>query len=471
MAADNRSLIDLPKLNLESVLMKLPLPSLLVCCCVSMSLLNLIKNDSNFAQMYFAKSESQLMIHSSLHSNFHLIDLDADTSPAFAELVEINPSFNLPLHGFEVTHSCNGLVLLENCNLDDDVHRCMVCNPVTGEYITLPESTVLSRNATCAFFYCPISNQFKIFRAFHRVYRPSPNFESLLDVDPDPEPDPLIELDLSSESTASDGNGVFDSDTHTEDSHSDTDTDTDSDSDTDSNYSESDAMGEFFLGGSDSWESLDNLPFSPLTIYSPCYLDNATHWLCGDESVQNLIVFFHFETVQFGEIPGPAQMTKTHAILPDHVNLVLLDGFLSIFDNYSREAKFDAWKMKEYGVKDSWTREFVIDTTAWGVYGLYYSFKPAICRNNGEVVMVSGNGYIIFHDLLKKRGRIVRHPALELPSTAVAHTPSLMSLRNVIRGSNMVVLNVSPRFSQSDLNSRNYLELSTAFSELETADH
>ncbi|KAK9072931.1 hypothetical protein SSX86_009367 [Deinandra increscens subsp. villosa] len=458
MAADNRSLIELPKLNLECVLMRLPLPSLLACCCVSKSLLNLIKNDSNFARMYFAKSESQLMIHSPLHSKFHLIDLDADTSPAFAERVEINPSFNLPLHGFEVTHSCNGLVLLENCNMDDDIHRCMVCNPVTGEYTMLPESTTLSKNVTCAFFYCPVSSQFKIFRAFHRVSRPSPDSESILD--PDPDQGPFMELDLSSDS------GIFYSNTHTEDS----DSDYDSDYDSDSNYSESDTMGEFLLGGSDSWESLENLPFSPLTIHSPCYLDNATHWLCCDRSVQDLIVFFNFETAEFGEIPGPAHMTKTHASLPDHVNLVLLDGFLSIFDNYTTLTKFFVWKMKEYGLKDSWIIEYMIDTTAWGVYGLYYSFKPAICRNNGEVVMVCGNGYIIFYNLVEKRGRIVFHPALELPCKAVAHTPSLMSLRDVIRGSNMVVQNVAPRFVQPEVSTHNYLELSATFSESETAD-
>ncbi|KAI7737203.1 hypothetical protein M8C21_012303 [Ambrosia artemisiifolia] len=446
MAADNRSLIELPPLNLEDILSKLPLRSLVFCCCLSKPLLNLLKNDPGFARTCFEKSESQLMINSAFCRKVHLIDLDADTHPALAERVEIQPTFKLPLHGFEVTHSCNGLVLLENCNMDDnEVHRCVVCNPVTGEYIMLPVSTVFSKHVSSAFFYCPVTNQFKIFRAFHRVYLLSQDSESFLNSDPDPR----IRSNLFPD-------GIYDFDS---------DSDHDNDFDSDSNYSESDRMGEFLIGGSDYWEPIDSIPFSPLTIHSPCYLDNATHWLCADESVHNLIVSFNFETGQFGEIPGPTHLKKAHANVPDYVNMVSLDGCLSIFDNYTKKTRFDVWKMKEYGVKGSWTKAFVIDTTAWGVYRLHYSFTPVICRNNGEVVMVSNSGYIILHDLLKKRGRIVFYPALEYPSKAVAHTPSLMPLSDVTRGTNMVVRKVASRSAPPKSNKRNYLQLSTTYSE------
>ncbi|MFS7914055.1 putative F-box associated domain, type 1 [Helianthus anomalus] len=134
-------------------------------------------------------------------------------------------------------------------------------------------------------------------------------------------------------------------------------------SDSDSNYSESDRIGEFLLSGSDAWERVDGVPFSPQAIHSPCYLNNATHQLCADESVHNVIVSFNFETGQFGEIPGPPGMTKDHANKTNYMTMVLLDGCLSIFDNYTNTTAFDVWKMNEYSVKESWSRAFVIDTT------------------------------------------------------------------------------------------------------------
>ncbi|KAJ0805775.1 putative F-box domain-containing protein [Helianthus annuus] len=464
MAADNRSLVELPTHNLEDVLLRLPLRSLFSVFRISNPQLNLIKNDRDFARMCFEKSESQLMICSPIRSDVHLIHLDADTRLSVAERVEIKPNFRLPLFGFDVTHSSNGLVLLENSNIDQDVHRCMVCNPVTGEYIWLPDSPGLSRHVTCAFFYSPVTNQFKIFRTFHRIFRLSPDVES--------ESDSESESDVNSDDSNHDPRiemNPFPDDIYDSDSVSVSDSDSDSDldfgSDSDSNYSESDRVGEFLLSGSDAWERVDGVPFSPQAIHSPCYLNNATHWLCSDESVHNVIVSFNFETGQFGEIPGPPGMTKDHANKPDHMTMVLLYGCLSIFDNYTNTTAFDVWKMNEYGVKESWSRAFVIDTTVWGIYGIQHAFTPVICRNNGEVVMVSKSGYIVFHDLLKTRGRILFHSSLEDPYKAVAHTPSLMPLSDVTRGTNMVLQNVLPgRFAKPELNERNYLQLSTTFS-------
>ncbi|MFS7982656.1 putative F-box domain-containing protein [Helianthus anomalus] len=156
MAANELSPIELPKLNLEDVLSKLPLPSLIACCGVSKSLLNLTKNDSDFAQMHFSKSEPLLMIHIQRHpgSSIHLIDLDTDTTSR----VEVKPNFNIPLDGFYITQSCNGLLLSERMSTTNCVHRCMLYNPVTGECTLLPESKHVYIDVTSLFFSCPKTN-------------------------------------------------------------------------------------------------------------------------------------------------------------------------------------------------------------------------------------------------------------------------------------------------------------------------
>ncbi|KAI3687515.1 hypothetical protein L1987_81212 [Smallanthus sonchifolius] len=472
MAADNRSLIELPQLSLEGIFTKLPLPSLLVCCCVSKSLLNLIKNDSDFAQTYLAKSEPQLMIQSHLHSSIHLIDLDTDATSR----VEVKPSFNPPLHHFHITDSCNGLLLLDSMNLANGVHRCMLYNPVTGEYTLLPETATLHRTCMAAFCYCPKTNQFEVLCMFQRLSPDSDvSSDSFMESDPSSDSDSgsarelIIHSDSDSDSeliilSDLDTNSDLD---NTDSDDPEVDSDTDSDSDSDAVYSESDALGEIYVGGSDSWESLGNLPFSPLTLNNSCHLEKAIHWICTDESVPSVIVFFNFGTHEFEEIPGPAHVKKIHVAPHSTATLVVLGNCLSIFDSFSSETKLNVWVMKEYGVKESWSREFVIDTTAWGVNGFHRWFTPVMCRNNGEVVMVCVRGYILYYDLLKKKGRIVNYPPLQCPWFLVLHTPSLMSLRDVARGSNLEleVVNVASRFADPGLNPHNYMELATTFSE------
>ncbi|KAJ0555523.1 hypothetical protein HanIR_Chr07g0303051 [Helianthus annuus] len=48
------------------------------------------------------------MIQCLLDPSLHLIDVGTDT----ASRVEVKSNFNIPLNGFEITHSCNGLLVL-----------------------------------------------------------------------------------------------------------------------------------------------------------------------------------------------------------------------------------------------------------------------------------------------------------------------------------------------------------------------
>lgn len=169
MASVHRLLTVLLIVYLEAVLMKLPLSSLLVCYCVSKSLLNL--KWSKFCKNVSCKIRIPLMISSPLHSRFHLIDLDANSTPAFAERVEINSSFNLPLRGFKVRHSCNGLVLWR-------IVTWMMMFSGVWYAIQLQVNISCFLNLTFfpkmwhALFYWTITNLFKIFRAIHLVFRP-----------------------------------------------------------------------------------------------------------------------------------------------------------------------------------------------------------------------------------------------------------------------------------------------------------
>ncbi|XP_076887442.1 uncharacterized protein LOC143537591 [Bidens hawaiensis] len=341
----------------------------------------------------------------------------------------------------------------------DDLYRCMIRNPVTGEYTLLP-NIVACYSIASGFFYCPETNQFKVLCMFMPV-KPVSDVSSASSMD----------LDLSSDSDSgsdSDMNLDLDSNHDTSSEGSDSDTGSEdqapySDSDSDFVCIESNAIGEIYVKGHDSWESLDSLPFRPDNIYSPCHLEKTIHWLCSDKAVSNLIVFFNFETHEFGEISGPALVRKGHGYRYSiKLALVVIGNRLAIIDGFTKRSKVSVWVMKEYGVKDSWSREYLIDDLAWAFVSVLRN-STLTCRNNGEIVIVSGLGFILFYDLNKKKGRVVNHPPLDHEWKPLMHTPSFISLEDVMSGSKLEVVKVAPRLADPVLIPDNYLELATSF--------
>ncbi|PWA35657.1 F-box domain, Galactose oxidase/kelch, beta-propeller [Artemisia annua] len=423
MAVGNRSLIELPDLSLECILLNLPLFSLLVCCSLSKSLFDLILENSTFAKNHFAKSEPLLMIHSPSRSTFHLLDMNVDVMPALGERVDVKPIFFLPLDGYTVTHSCNGFVLMEYENMVDGIHKCIVSNPVKGEYTKLPETEPLYRHAKCAFFYNPHENQLKILRLFISLFCYTQDSDESSD-----------SQELLPESPYNDFTIA---------------------------YSEENRMGELFVAGSDSWESLDTIPFCPDTIYSPCHLDKVTHWLCDDDKDENFIVFFNFESHTFGNLTGPAHMVKPY--VNECYDLTLVHESLSVIDFDANMREFQIWKMNEYGNGDSWTLSYVIDTTVWNVQReSCMSDENFVC--NGDIVVTCSDGRVFFFDLVNRTGRLVNHPPIQLSSEVVIHIPSLISLKTAVGDDNLKVLKVPSRSAQAGLFAHSYIELLATFS-------
>ncbi|PWA38636.1 F-box domain, Galactose oxidase/kelch, beta-propeller [Artemisia annua] len=365
MAVGNRSLIELPDLSLECILLNLPLFSLL-----------------------------------------HWVNG-----------LTLSLYFFLPLDGYTVTHSCNGFVLMEYENMVDGIHKCIVSNPVKGEYTKLPETEPLYRHAKCAFFYNPHENQLKILRLFISLFRYTQDSDESSD-----------SQELLPESPYNDFTIA---------------------------YSEENRMGELFVAGSDSWESLDTIPFCPDTIYSPCHLDKVTHWLCDDDKDENFIVFFNFESHTFGNLTGPAHMVKPY--VNECYDLTLVHESLSVIDFDANMREFQIWKMNEYGNGDSWTLSYVIDTTVWNVQReSCMSDENFVC--NGDIVVTCSDGRVFFFDLVNRTGRLVNHPPIQLSSEVVIHIPSLISLKTAVGDDNLKVLKVP-----SSLSFQTFIVLSATF--------
>ncbi|XP_049383056.1 F-box/kelch-repeat protein At3g23880-like [Solanum stenotomum] len=119
---------------------------------------------------------------------------------------------------------------------------------------------------------------------------------------------------------------------------------------------------------SGSWrqieETSDRMSSTKISDRELClaFLHGAFHWLghCPRDSV----VSFNISDEMYGEIPLPGILSSpglvevdAYALGPVQIGVSVLGGKLSL---YHKHGNFDIWVLKDYGVKESWTKWFTI---------------------------------------------------------------------------------------------------------------
>ncbi|OMO75813.1 hypothetical protein COLO4_25854 [Corchorus olitorius] len=108
--------------------------------------------------------------------------------------------------------------------------------------------------------------------------------------------------------------------------------------------------------GSPAWRNLGTIPHRFIWHSSKVILNGRLHWLSRPYrmSPTRFLISFDLETEQFQEVPKPCEMDE----YPHH--LMIRQGCVSIVTCENRQ--LGIWVMKEYGVKESWIKEFNIGT-------------------------------------------------------------------------------------------------------------
>ncbi|XP_059649215.1 F-box protein At3g07870-like [Cornus florida] len=240
---------------------------------------------------------------------------------------------------YKIVNSCNGFLCLSEPSRKDPV---VVCNPVTGEYIELPVVNRDDENSKyfgdCGFGFSPKANQYKVIRMFQRLIR-----------------DPVTGWERYGRSI------------------------------------------EINTLGTGSWRSIGDAPFSSYRLTFPTYLKGCIHWFCLDSKSSNYIVSFNFDNEQFKWVPPPPreyveydydEFNETGKISLStmcNVSMGVIKDCLCISDA-SSYCPIDIWVLKKYGVQESWTKMFSIDTDTderWPI-GLY---QPINYLKNGTLLL------------------------------------------------------------------------------------
>ncbi|CDO97661.1 unnamed protein product [Coffea canephora] len=399
----NFPILELPVNLIYDILSRLPLRS--ICCCrlVCKTFLELLAQPY-FAQLHLAKT-SLTTVSLALQKNifqqgllcFHLLDIDevskgapcstachhdicraGSPSHPCRSLTTQNADFYFSAREAVIVGSCNGLLCLYYALQNAYV----ILNPILGEYVVsgcLPSSTpAYTYMNHSGFGFCPGTRQYKIVRFMCVTY--------------------VV------------GSLVF--------------------------TPETEVMVEIHTLGSTSWRKIYNVPCPKIQGSFDPLLNGCFHWITTSCKPSDLICSLDLEKECLKHLPTPRHFSQSYVNKISWITVGILGGCLCLCYVYE-DNLFEAWVMKDYGVKESWTKDFSITINFYSGLRLEHLNRPIKFLNNGDLWLVSDNSVVSFSP---RAGTFKDFKVLEPWVTeVVVHTPSFISLKHALQGNNLEV--------------------------------
>ncbi|XP_057491016.1 F-box protein At3g07870-like [Actinidia eriantha] len=326
------SINDLPPHTIIDILSRLPIKTIVQCKCVCNVWRNLLE-EPYFVNLHLSRSPTSLITH---QMSDRLPPSDSD----ILKLVEFEDDHDR--HGLQYDPSTKfdlrfcypkGTIHLVGsvngllCFCDYQNEALFVCNPAVRQNVSLVEpkhKTRYPHSLHYGFGFSPVSGQYKVVQIFQRA---------LLD--------PAI------------GPCSYE------------------------------CQGEVYTLGTGKWRSIGTVPFLyDYYVYS-VFLNGNIHWLICEEKSPESICSFDVEKELFQAFPAPPGLSRGTL----YKSLGLLGGCLCVCDN-SSDSDLVVWTMKEYGIKESWTKELVIRKNSNLERLSYAIVTPMKVWKNGDVLML-----------------------------------------------------------------------------------
>ncbi|CAI9090428.1 OLC1v1025192C1 [Oldenlandia corymbosa var. corymbosa] len=299
--------------------------------------------------------------------------------------VKVTPSKE---HKFRVVNSCNGYLCMSHpvCN-----NPMMVCNPVTGEYLQLPQTHVFNDNSRvwCGLGFSSKRKQYKVLRMFNE------------------------NQDWPKKIVAQ---------VHT-------------------------------LGTGD-WRSIDHGLNSGLEMRCVTYVSGRLYWIRVAELWKDeLIMSFDFNNEEFRGIRPPSYTNMWKREDKMYMTLGVLEGRLSFCNSIAWRGEMQIWVLEKSGECTTWnvfkTIFFTMDIGDRWPRG---SFFPMNFRKDKGLLMFQFPKCAFFYySPDRHKWKYLRIRETKKYYEAVAHIPSFIKLKDVVEGDCVEILNVNSRGSEFKL--------------------
>jgi F-box interacting protein len=419
------------------ILLQLPIKSLVICKCVCKMWKTLI-SEPHFANLHFQQSPSSFMIRTNnsqrVSRNLQLLDCEPEKFEIGSDNhVKLEPIFKLPLRDakslresivnkskrprravrlvlekntgknddgdnqmlntdsdpyhdkFGIVNSCNGLLCL-CCPFEGN--PLVICNPVISEFIRLPKATNTPNRLRklepvgFGFGFQPKTNEYMVIQIWEKFFtRTYPRVLERM---------------------------IF----------------------------------EIHTLGTPSWRNVEVDPqLSNSRLKYPTCLNGVIHWIRFEGRTNNKsILCFCLESEKLQSFPSPPD------VLRKRISMGESRGLLYICDTYSFH-DVTMWVMKEYGIGESWTKVYNIDTSIsslgrpdmhWGLCWPLNHFE-----DGASMLLYHSCNCLIYYEPEKYGFKVFRiHGTDSQQVQIIPHTPSLISLKDVVKGDNIEVLNI-----------------------------
>ncbi|KAK3025699.1 hypothetical protein RJ639_041704 [Escallonia herrerae] len=176
---------------------------------------------------------------------------------------------------------------------------------------------------------------------------------------------------------------------------------------------------EIYNLSANSWREIDAVV--PCVWFFPCselLFNGHFHWWADDEDHGGeSMLSFHISTEVFQQIRLPDVCA-----FPDgneRAFLVLNESIALLLFNPSEQTSFDIWLMTEYGIAESWTKQFTI--------GPLVQIERPVLFWKHELLMENANGQLVSYDLRSQRLKEFQLYGAQKSLRAVAYTTSSSS--------------------------------------------
>ncbi|XP_075478220.1 F-box/kelch-repeat protein At3g06240-like [Primulina tabacum] len=184
---------------------------------------------------------------------------------------------------------------------------------------------------------------------------------------------------------------------------------------------------DLYDSASNSWKHIDEeLPKINSMPSLQTFFGGAMHWYAANDINDVYILCFDIRTETFQLLDFPDDFPEAE----DLASLTVLNENLALigFPLWREEPEpsqvIEIWVMKQYGVKESWTKQFVI--------GPYVVFCPFLILNDEWLLVESDNGQLGLCALHENKFKGLPFYGFHLSLSAVVYEESLISLNDII---------------------------------------